>query len=96
MLSGQVACKVRIIVVLMMVFSLWMTVAAAGMKEDFLEAVKRGDLPAVNHLITKKVNINTKRKDGVSALMPHTKVTRTLPSYSLRRGLKSMRQRIMA
>ncbi|MGA7492067.1 MAG: ankyrin repeat domain-containing protein [Syntrophobacteraceae bacterium] len=53
---------------LMVVFALWATVAVAGVKEDFFEAAKRGDLPAVKRFIANGTDVNAKDKNGNVAL----------------------------
>jgi hypothetical protein len=69
MISGQEGYKARIIAALMVVCALWATVAIAGVNEDFIEAAKRGDLPAVKAFIAKGAGVNAKRVDGATALI---------------------------
>ena len=48
---------------------MWVTVAIAGVNEDFIEAAKRGDLTAVKSLIANGVNVNVVVNSGATALM---------------------------
>ncbi len=69
MISGQTGYKARILAALIVVCALWATVAIAGVNEDFFEAAKRGDLPAVKRFIANGINVNAKANDGTTALM---------------------------
>ena len=42
--------------------------AAAGADLRLIQAVRRGDVPAVHHLIRQKVDVNTRQPDGATAL----------------------------
>ena len=44
-------------------------VAIAEVNEDFFEAAKRGDLPAVERFIANGADVNVKTTDGITALM---------------------------
>ncbi len=69
MVSVQAGYKVRILVVLMVVFALRATVAMAGANEDLIEAAKRGDLVAVKGFIVNGADTNAKDKNGGTALI---------------------------
>ena len=53
----------------MVVSALWVTVAIAGVNEDFLEAARQGDLTAVKSFIASGVSVNAMVKNGATALM---------------------------
>ncbi len=54
---------------LMVVFALWATATIAGVNEDFFEAARNGDLPAVKRFIDKGTNVNARANDGATALL---------------------------
>jgi len=54
---------------LIVVATLWATVAMAGVNEDLIEAAKSGDLHKVKRLIDQGAKVNAKDKDGSTALM---------------------------
>ena len=68
-MSEQTRYKSKMLMALMLVFALWATVAIAGVNEDFLEAAEHGDLPAVKNFIDNGADVNTKRDDGITALI---------------------------
>jgi len=67
MLSEQVVRKV-IMAASMVVLALWATVAVAGVNEDFLEAAKGGDLPAVKGFLANGADVNAKSNIGLNAV----------------------------
>jgi len=68
MVSGQTGCKMGRVILLMVVATMWVTVALAEENEGFLEAVKRGDLPSVKVFVAKGADVNAKGNDGQTAL----------------------------
>jgi ankyrin repeat protein len=69
MVSGKAGYKARMLVALIVVFTLGATVVIAGVNEDFREAANRGDLPAVKDFIAKGADVNSKANTGETALM---------------------------
>lgn len=57
----------------MVVFALWATTAFAGVNDKFIDAARRGDLPAIKAFIQKGADVNAKTKsEGATALMQAT------------------------
>jgi uncharacterized protein len=60
MVSGQSGRKPRMLMALMVVATLWASVAIAGVDEDFVGAAGRGDLTAVKSSMAKGADVNAR------------------------------------